>query len=1401
MRRSACAVVALLLAQAAPALATISTPRPITAADKQLVRGGPLPGWAQPLADVAPTTRRDPVVIRLREAQSLVGPAPATLVNQALQVNDASALSMIGQYSIRYHPDYQKLTLHRIAILRGGRMLDRLRSADIRTLQQEDEVRNGVYHGAATVQLLLDDVRVGDTLWITYTTEGANPVFGKRWSDEFSWDLQVPVELRRLTVLHPRKQPLRWRQLGDYIHDAPAPTVDQVGDLERIRFEGRGLEAVEAEPSTPSDYMAWRMLQMSEYDNWHDVAVWAAGLFPAAAPTPALQDAAKRFAAPSDPAARAAAALHWVQDEIRYFSVSIGENSHRPQAPDVVLRRRYGDCKDKAYLLVSLLGQLGIQARPFLVNASQPAVPARVAPAPTWFDHVIVGIELGGKTVYVDPTRSGQKGPLEQLAPVLPGAAALPVDAAATALVTLPERDDGQPLFEHVDRIVIDAFEGDARLESHDIYRGEYADSARQRTASMSAKELLRDALAPYEKTYPGLKVVDGPQPMDKAEQGIFEIVSAFKLPKPVDQGKERYSVPYTSQVLDGTLGIPNNLARNFPFAYPRGKYAGRYRLQIVWPGDVRHAGEIAASTIDDDFLRLREEYAFRGNYLDYVVDFRLKSDRIAAADLPRLQKTSKRLTPFVEASFRVARSAVTTDVRGLSLRDIEVARSRQDVIEWGRALQAQKDAKLGDDDKCAMLRDADVMRSIDLPNSAAFANGLLGAMRQENTPGTAACIADALFARGDFKGAVAAFERAKPADTDGARATRAWARLHARDPKGAAVDMLRFVMGRSASGALTALDLADAAALFKRSGEALPPALAASMHELPDGPWPRPVLALQAGTLAPDALLAQVEGLPGDARALALADAWYFIGEQRLAGGDRHGARVAFEHVRVQAPIGTSVHARALAELATFESDDPDTRAAFELLGRGDRKGAAEAWARAAQRGDAESQYRLGLAYHFADGVPEDQVAASHWFDLAARQQHAGGCNMRGYYFYNGLGGQPKDAVAANDWYRRGAELGDDTAALNLGRNYSSGSGIARDRELGARYLLQAAENNNVEAQALLVWRFAEGDGVAHNDKAAAYWAERAGARGDDGARVDLGRFMWTGRGVAKNPEYGTRLIREAAERGNVKAHYFLGEAYLLGRGVTRDPKAAFPWLEKAARAQHSFAKLQVGLAYLQGMGVARDPGLALTWLERAAADEVPDANVALGEIYARGEVRPIDLARAAGYYRTAAEAGHHEGEWRFAQTLRDGKGLPADPVQAARWMRKAAEGQVVQAQIELARMYQAGVGVARDDAEARRYYRSAARGGDCEAMDALAAIYDAGRGVPRDSRLAQVFYVLAARGTDSVSCAGSGDKAQKMGARLDTATLASAQSVAASWKAGAPLPDEVEEGSGTLR
>jgi TPR repeat protein len=79
----------------------------------------------------------------------------------------------------------------------------------------------------------------------------------------------------------------------------------------------------------------------------------------------------------------------------------------------------------------------------------------------------------------------------------------------------------------------------------------------------------------------------------------------------------------------------------------------------------------------------------------------------------------------------------------------------------------------------------------------------------------------------------------------------------------------------------------------------------------------------------------------------------------------------------------------------------------------------------KAAEQGDAEAQFNLGLIYNNSEGVPRDDVEALKWFLEAAEQGHAEAQFNLGRMYYNGAGVQ-QDFEEATNWYRKAAEQGD---------------------------------------------------------------------------------------------------------------------------------------------------------------------------------------------------------------------------------------------------------------------------------------------------------------------------------------------------------------------------------------
>ena len=98
-----------------------------------------------------------------------------------------------------------------------------------------------------------------------------------------------------------------------------------------------------------------------------------------------------------------------------------------------------------------------------------------------------------------------------------------------------------------------------------------------------------------------------------------------------------------------------------------------------------------------------------------------------------------------------------------------------------------------------------------------------------------------------------------------------------------------------------------------------------------------------------------------------------------------------------------------------------------------------------AADQGDAEAQYNLGVIYNNGEGVPKDDAEAVKWFRLAAEQGHAEAQNKLGV-IYQGGNGVLKNMAEAAHWFRRAAEQGHVIAQTNLAVMNFLGDSVPQD-------------------------------------------------------------------------------------------------------------------------------------------------------------------------------------------------------------------------------------------------------------------------------------------------------------------------------------------------------------------
>jgi hypothetical protein len=261
------------------------------------------------------------------------------------EVKDTTLLGEAGRYQIGFNPDYQRLILHRVQLRRGGKWYERLVPDRISLARREEGFEQDLADGNVTALIVLDDVRVDDVVRVRYSIVGSNPILSGQLIDATTFAWSSPMLRTRLRVLYdPGRKPDVRLENG-----APTPVIRQTDAATEVLFESARNAAYTDEGSYPVWYQPYPRAQVSQARRWSDVVDWALPLYPAqTAPLPAdLEAHLAQWSKLADPQARVSAALRLVQEQVRYFGVEMGDNTHRPTLPAETWSRRYGDCKDK----------------------------------------------------------------------------------------------------------------------------------------------------------------------------------------------------------------------------------------------------------------------------------------------------------------------------------------------------------------------------------------------------------------------------------------------------------------------------------------------------------------------------------------------------------------------------------------------------------------------------------------------------------------------------------------------------------------------------------------------------------------------------------------------------------------------------------------------------------------------------------------------------------------------------------------------------------------------------------------------------------------------------------------------------------------------------------------------
>jgi tetratricopeptide (TPR) repeat protein len=222
--------------------------------------------------------------------------------------------------------------------------------------------------------------------------------------------------------------------------DATVPGLEQSTTetaTQRIhRFFAKKIQGIDPEPGMPPGSEVLGFVHASTYKSWDDLGRWYWGLvkdqFDLDDETRALaQKIAKDKKTDLD---KVKAVYEWVTRNTRYVALEFGIYGYKPRRCVQTVTRGWGDCKDKATVIVTLLNELGIPATFVVVRTQMKgAFNTKIASfAP--FDHAIAYVP--SLDLYLDGT--AEHTGIYELPRMDIGAVVMHVDKGKTKITTIP---------------------------------------------------------------------------------------------------------------------------------------------------------------------------------------------------------------------------------------------------------------------------------------------------------------------------------------------------------------------------------------------------------------------------------------------------------------------------------------------------------------------------------------------------------------------------------------------------------------------------------------------------------------------------------------------------------------------------------------------------------------------------------------------------------------------------------------------------------------------------------------------------------------------------------------------------------------------------------------------------
>lgn len=414
-------------------------------------------------------------------------------------LTDAAAATS-RQYAFQYQADTQRVQLKGARVFRAdGKVDEAVESGE----GAADDPSISMYTSARTYYVQFPRLEPGDVVELRYRVDDITPrnEFADYYGDVVYMQSDEPVAHAHYVLVAPKSRKLNI--------DTKVPglkkTVTTQGDSKIYQFEASDVPPVMPEAGMPPWSEVLGFVHVSTYSTWDDLGKWYWGLVKEQLDLD--EETRKRLREITKDAKtdldKIKAVYGWVTKNTRYVALEFGIYGFKPRRCVQTVNRGWGDCKDKATVIVTFLRELGIDANLVVLRTGMRGDFHSELPSLAPFDHAIAHVP--SLDLYLDGT--AEHTGIGELPVMDQGALGLLILDGKAKLVRLPAPDPVKNVIARDLEVKVLA-DGSARVELSYEVTGHAAPGFR---SNFEAKATLKDRVAQSLGTeFPGIELDEG---------------------------------------------------------------------------------------------------------------------------------------------------------------------------------------------------------------------------------------------------------------------------------------------------------------------------------------------------------------------------------------------------------------------------------------------------------------------------------------------------------------------------------------------------------------------------------------------------------------------------------------------------------------------------------------------------------------------------------------------------------------------------------------------------------------------------------------------------------------------------------------------------------------------------